>query len=177
MNEETHSGQLRLKAYREAARAVAACALNIPFEFVPVGTGTVTACPTLTDGSNETRLLDEVGDSDLPRDVSGRQIERLAVVCFAGTAAHQQLTGRLYVDTHLGYAADLALAACESRDKVGEFLRLGWEQAKNLVALPSNWHAIEMLADTLLTHRTVSDRQARCIAQDVMLRETNTIIA
>jgi hypothetical protein len=168
MTTERPTRQLRLKAFRAAARAVTACVLHVPFECVSILPGVDTICPADTRDQREAKVDHGVEHGTLSSTLFQRQAEKQIVVCFSGSVAHQKLTGRLYIGVHLGHAVDLASAACGSQDEILPFLGWPWKQASSLVAFPLNWQAIETLADALSTHRTMSAQQAQCVIQDVM---------
>ena len=141
-----------LTAYHEAGHAVAAYLLRKKFRYITVR----------PDGDYEGYMRHRryTGYEQIKsRSASEKEI----MVSLAGGAAIYLLTGRrdrlgALVDHHK--AMDLAENICASRRECKAFVNWLYVRIEGILRVQANWHAVESLAEELLTQETISYKKA-----------------
>ena len=163
--------QPRLKdiAYHEAGHAVAAFALNRRVRSVTVAPqGNILGQNVYGKGLT---IQPDVGVDGRTRN----EIERRVICAMAGWAVEKKLhpkrKGIATESNDLQHAADLASYVVGSTEELEAYLDWLWIRAKQLIALPHYWAAIEALAAELVTHKRLGEKRVREVINAALRRQ------
>jgi ATP-dependent Zn protease len=144
-------------AYHEAGHAVAALALDRPVVKVSIRAD-----------------RDRLGICSFGKPVfrpSEDWLEREVLIALAGLAAEARHTGtydRFGAARDLRYARQLSLQRTGNDRQAERLERRLLAKAENLLERPSNWRAVECLAEALLRAGEISGRQARHLYEECL---------
>ncbi len=161
--------RLTATAHHEAGHAVAAYIAKRRFKHVSIEAIDDDLGHVLYEAwSKDFRPDSEVGFREQ------RRIEGAVFTAYAGHAAEAIFTGRESwsgSSTDRDNAFQLASYATGSEEERDAYLKLMWIRARQRLRKPSNWRAVEALANALLRDRRVGYRRAREIIREAIRGE------
>lgn len=160
------SKELRATAYHEAGHAVASYLLRIGLKGASI----------IPDEDSEGRVRNypqpALARADYGRSAPMRdRIERLVKVLLAGEITERFISGKKRITIHQDHenAVSYLELLVSGDDELSAYLDLLSIQTKKMFAPPGIWLCVEVVADALIEHRTLSGRRLRAIIKEALL--------
>lgn len=166
-----HPTEDECTAYHEAGHAVANYLNRVSFASVSIVPDHETVGRVASSKLPAwMRSVRDIGD-DRVIQRARKIVERRVLCLYAASVAEERFKGKANhtkAKNDYDMAADLANQVCGSDAEREKYLDWLLQRTRDLFALPWNWHAVTVLAQTLLVKKEIKGRAARKIIRNAL---------